>query len=304
MLEKASGLSGGSDFMLAFAPERTIEGRALEELRTLPQVIGGLNHGSADAAASIFGFMTNATFMLNTLEEAELVKLVNNTYRDVTFAFANEISLISRKWGADTKRVIEAANHGYARSQVPMPSPGVGGYCLEKDPYILAQSSKVKKHDPMIITQGRNVSERMIDSVAIDMKNFLDARHPQEKNPKIFLLGFAFKGKPATSDMRGSTTVKLVERLREMGYKNIYGYDPVVKRPEITAHRVKYAATPDVGFKDAHVIGVMNNHVAFEALNLKPLLKSASSPAMLFDSWAVYTPENVRKVKGIHYARL
>ncbi len=304
ILEEASGLTGGSDFLLSFAPERTIEGKALEELRTLPQVIGGLNHVSSDATANIFGFMTNSTFMLDSLEEAEMVKLVNNTYRDVTFAFANEISLISRKWNVNTKRVIEAANHGYPRSQVPMPSPGVGGYCLEKDPYILAESAKAKNHEPLLITHARNVSERMIDSVAADMVAFLESRHPGRKNQKIFLLGFAFKGKPATSDMRGSTTVKLVERLRALGYTNIFGYDPVVKKPEIKAARVKHVGNPEVGFRGAHVVGVMNNSAAFESLNVGALLKSSASPAMFFDAWSLFSPEAVGKVKGIHYARL
>ncbi|MEK7554906.1 MAG: nucleotide sugar dehydrogenase, partial [Patescibacteria group bacterium] len=304
ILENESGLTGGTDFLLAFAPERTVEGKALEELRTLPQVIGGLNHASADSTANIFGFITNSNFILPSLEEAEMVKLVNNTYRDVTFAFANEISLVSRRWGIDTKRVIEAANHGYPRSQVPMPSPGVGGYCLEKDPYILSESAKAKNYDMHFITHARAVSERMIDSVASEMKHFLTTHHSGRKNPKIFLLGFAFKGKPATSDMRGSTTVKLAERLRGMGYTNIFGYDPVVKKADISAIGVKHAATLERGFEGACAVGIMNNHIAFEGIDLSSLFKGTANPTMFFDAWALYNPEVVAKNKGVHYARL
>lgn len=167
ILERVSGLHGGQDFLLAFAPERTVEGKALEELRALPQIVGGLNHASADAAANIFSFITNSTVFVNSLEEAEMVKLINNTYRDVTFGFANEVSLISRRWGVDTKRVIEAANHGYERSRIPMPSPGVGGYCLEKDPFIFALSAREKNYEPLLFLHARRVSDQMISMIAV-----------------------------------------------------------------------------------------------------------------------------------------
>ena len=140
ILEKESGLKAGEEFFVAFAPERTIEGKALEELRNLPQVIGGLNQSSADLAANIFRHLTHSTVLVDSLEEAEIVKLINNSYRDVTFSFANEVSLICHRFGIDTHRVIEAANRGYERSNVPLPSPGVGGACLEKDPFIFIES--------------------------------------------------------------------------------------------------------------------------------------------------------------------
>ena len=96
-LEKESGLVSGKDFSVAFAPERTIEGKALRELRTLPQVIGGIDKVSTDLAASVFNRLTHSTVLVDSLEEAEVVKLINNTYRDVHFAFANELSLIGNK---------------------------------------------------------------------------------------------------------------------------------------------------------------------------------------------------------------
>src|SRR3989338_148736 len=129
MLEKTSGLTAGEDFFIAFAPERTVEGKALEELRTLPQVIGGVNRMSANLASDIFNLMTHTIHIVDSLGEAEVVKLINNTYRDVTFAFANEVSLICQGWGIDTNTVVNAANAGYPRSSVPKPSPGVGGSC-------------------------------------------------------------------------------------------------------------------------------------------------------------------------------
>ena len=304
VLEKASGLTAGVDFLVSFAPERTIEGRALEELRTLPQVIGGINHASADLTANIFSFLTHSNVILDSLEEAEMVKLINNSYRDLTFAFANEIALIGRRWAINAKRVIDAANYGYARSHVPQPSPGVGGYCLEKDPHILAHSARIKDHESLLLTNARAVSDRMLDTIASDMHEFLKARHASVRKPKIFLLGFAFKGVPATSDVRGSTTVALVERLRAKGYTNIHGYDPVVRKGDITASRVAHVADPKAGFAGAHLVGVMNNNATFGSLGMRALLRACAKPAMLFDPWSLYAPEEIAKVRGISHVRL
>src|SRR3989344_1593971 len=207
ILEKSSGLKAGEGFFIAFAPERTIEGKALEELRHLPQVIGGFNHRSAELASSVFSFMTNATVLVDSLEEAEMVKLVNNTYRDVTFAFANEVALIAERWGVDTHRVIDAANYGYDRARVPKPSPGVGGYCLEKDPYIFIDSAGKKGYIPLLFQNARAVSELMVNHVLSEIESFLKKEKKQAQKTKIVILGFAFKGKPVTSDVRGSSTI-------------------------------------------------------------------------------------------------
>lgn len=304
ILEKQSGLKAGEDFLVAFAPERTIEGKALEELRKLPQVIGGINHASCDLVASIFNFMSNSTILVDSLEAAEMVKLVNNTYRDVTFAFANEVALISKSWVIDTKQVIEAANYGYERGRVPMPSPGVGGYCLEKDPFIFIESAKQKGYEPLLAKNARIVSDTMVDFIANDIISFLKKEKAGVKNPKIALLGFAFKGKPVTSDVRGSTTVLLTRKLQDAGYSNIHGYDSAARREDIMAHKVKHALKVEQGFKDADVVAVMNNHPDFETLDIRTLLAQAKNPILFFDTWSLYDTDEVKKVKGVHYQRL
>ena len=304
ILEKESGMKVGDDFLVAFAPERTIEGKALEELRRLPQVIGGINRASCDLVASIFNFMSNSTILVDTLEAAEMVKLVNNTYRDVSFAFANEVALISHAWGIDTKQVIEAANYGYERSRVPMPSPGVGGYCLEKDPFILIDSAKKKGYEPLLARDARMVSDAMIDVVTHTIMSFLKKEKVGVKNPKIVLLGFAFKGKPVTSDVRGSTTVILTKKLQHAGYKNIHGFDAAARKEDIIVHEVKHAPKIEQGFKDADVVVVMNNHPDFESLDIRGLLAKTKKPVLFFDTWSLYDADEVKKVKGVQYRRI
>lgn len=303
-LEKRSGLVAGDDFFVAFAPERTVQGKAIEELRKLPQVIGGVNRVSADLAATVFRFLTNSIVMVDSLEEAEMVKLVNNSYRDVTFAFANEASLIAQRWGIDARRVIEAANHGYARGNIPNPSPGVGGYCLEKDPYIFVASAQAKKYQPLLINSARTVSERIVKEIADSTVAFLTRHKRTKKNPKILLLGFAFKGKPATSDTRGSTTVMLARHLQRAGYKELYGYDAVVANRDIRAHGVVPLRSMREGFKGADAALIMNNHPAFERLDIRTLLKESRMPFFLLDGWGLLKREEVKKVEGVEYHEL
>lgn len=303
LLEEASGLRGGEDFFAVFAPERTIEGKALEELRTLPQVIGGINQASSNLAASIFSLMTKSLAIVDSTEEAEVVKLINNTYRDVTFAFANEVSMVCQKWNIDTNKVIEAANMGYVRSNVPKPSPGVGGYCLVKDPLIFAHGARAAGYEPKLFEYARHVNESILTTLADNVIAHLAALKTKQK-PKIFILGFAFKGNPPTSDLRGSTTVTLAKYLMERGYTNIYGFDPIVPKEEIERLGVKIVKKVEDGFQNADVVLVMNNHPTLKELPVRVFMGKAHIGAALFDTWALYTKEEVLKTKGIFYKRL
>ncbi len=302
ILEKKSGLKAGGDFFVAFAPERTVEGRALEELKKLPQVIGGINWASVDLVASIFNHLTHSVVLVDSLEEAEMVKLVNNVYRDVTFAFANELSLICNKIGIDTRRVIEAANRGYDRGQVPLPSPGVGGVCLEKDPFLFIGSAKNVGYFPKLAQNARDISGLMVDFVATEISSFLKSK--KINSPKILIMGIAFKGRPATSDIRGSTSIGLIARLKKFGFNNIFVYDPVVKSDSIAHLGVKYTDNLKQAFSGADAIVVMNNNPAFEDLNIRSLLSLAHENVLLFDAWGLYKAEEINKVQGVKYKKL
>ncbi len=305
ILEKVSGLTAGEDFFVVFAPERTIEGQALKELRTLPQVIGGLNRASSNVAANIFNLMTDSVFIVDSLEEAEVVKLINNTYRDVTFAFSNEVALVCKQWNIDTNKVINAANMGYARSNVPKPSPGVGGYCLEKDPLIFYESAQRKGYDPLLFKHARTVSDTMVRSVAERITNFLknNARGDMSRH-KIFVIGFAFKGNPPTSDMRGSTTVHLIKYLQKKKCKNIHGYDPLVGDDAIRSLGVNISGNLKNGFKDARAIIIMNDHPEFKTIDVRRLLGDARKDVLLFDTWALYNKDDISRMAHVVYERL
>lgn len=304
VLEKESGLVAGDEFLVAFAPERTVEGKALEELRKLPQVIGGFNHASAEATAGIFSFLTRSIVTLDSLEEAEMVKLINNTYRDVSFGFANEIALIADKWGVNSVKVIKAANFGYERSNVPLPSPGVGGYCLAKDPQIFSASGREKGYLPAILTAGRNVNEKMLKHIASKTIKFLEDKNINLNTASVVLLGIAFKGFPKTSDMRGSQALEIASILRKRGIKNIFGFDTAIPTLEIEKTGLKTMRDFSAIAKRADVILVMNNNPDFALYDLKKVLSARKKPLLVFDGWSVFSRHELGELNNVFYLSL
>lgn len=302
ILEKESGLTAGEDFYLVFAPERTIEGKALKELRELPQVIGGINKESVNVASNLFREITPVIHNVDSLEAAEMVKLINNTFRDVSFAYANELALICDKLNLDTVRLINAANSGYPRDKVPLPSPGVGGYCLSKDPYIFLNTFEKTGLNPKIVKLAREINEHMPFYVVNKIKKYFEDTGKSVKDAKTFVVGFAFKGHPETSDMRDSPTIHLVNGLSSLT-KQIYGYDPLITREEIEKLGVKFCDV-DEGFKGADCVVIMNNHASYKNFDIYNLLSTMNKPALFFDSWQVFLPEDIRKVDGISYGGL
>lgn len=302
-IEETSRLKAGTDFLLAFSPERTVEGKALVDLRVLPQVVGGINDVSAKLAAEILRRVTSEVIIAENLEAAEVVKLINNTYRDLTFAFANEIALIARRWGISARKVIEAANSGYHRSSVPYPSPGVGGYCLPKDNYIFLESARMVGHEPLLFHHSRRVSDTMIDTLTEDVHKFI-SKHHASRNAKVFIMGFAYKGKPPTSDTRGSTTYDLIQKLKERKIHNLFGYDPMVNPEEIRRAGVTHVADPVQGLRDAHAIVVMNNNPAFQQIPIYEHFTSLKWPVLLLDTWGLYPKEKLSALTHVHYLTL
>ncbi len=302
IIERESEMVGGRDFYLAMAPERTVAGRALRELRELPQIIGGLDRTSSELATNLFKTLTSTIVNVDTLESAELIKLIDNTYRDVNFGYSNEIALVCDELGLDSLKIIRAANEGYPRNMIPLPSPGVGGVCLKKDPYIFMYSVRDKKYEPRIIAAARSVNELIVDQIFEKIQDFNRTYHRSGKRMKVFILGFAFKGVPETSDTRDSVTLDLVAKLLK-GRSNLFGFDPVVRPEEIEKASVR-STSVEAGFKGADCIAIMNNHPLFSGLDIYPLLESMNKPAFFFDGWGIYEKEAIEKVPNVIYGRV
>jgi len=288
------------ELALVYAPERTAEGIALHELTTLPQIIGGRNEKSLSRAVDVFRKLTSTVIQVSSIETAEMIKLIDNSYRDVRFAYANEITLICEKLGIDSFECITNANIHYARNNIPLPSPGVGGPCLTKDSYLLANDKDILEflpnHQSLVLT-GRKVNESIPYVLANKIKKIM--LNVNSNNPKIFVIGFAFKGEPETSDIRESSTVTLVNQLKNE-FK-IYGYDPTVPKEIIQSLGVVHVEINE-GFKNADCVVIMTNHKSFKNFDITTLLKESSKPCLFIDCWHLFDKKIFEKNKNIIYS--
>ncbi|MCK5342520.1 MAG: nucleotide sugar dehydrogenase, partial [Candidatus Heimdallarchaeota archaeon] len=282
ILEKGSKLKVGRDFYLAYAPERTTEGQALKELRSNPQIIGGYDEKSKELAARLFNSLTHSVIDVESLEAAEMCKLIDNTYRDHIFAFANQLAPLAEKIGVDLCRLIDAVNHGYSRNSVPRPSPGVGGACLSKDPYILGEVFRKHRLNPSLVLGARKVNEKGPILVRNKLKKLLSSVGKDIKKARILLVGLAFKGKPETSDLRDSTSVWFLDCLPSK--TNVCAYDPIVPKREIEKLGIE-AVSIEEGFKGADAVVFLNNHASYVDLNVFELAKTMHRPAVFIDTW-------------------
>ncbi len=289
-------------FYLAFAPERTIEGKALSELKYLPQVVGGLDEESLNKASEIFIQVTRTITRVGSLETAEMIKILDNSYRDLTFAFANEMAMVARQLGLNAVEFIEAANFGYPRTNVPVPG-FVGGACLEKDPHILVDFATMAGYTPRLVATARTINESLPGFTADIVVKHCLAKGKDIKNAKIFVSGLAFKGRPETDDLRGSPTVDFLNCLKDAGAQNIFGHDFVVKEEAITGLGIT-PCTLEEGFRGADGVLFMNNHASYEYFDIEKLLPYLNPHALFFDGWHLFDSKVVRLHNNIIYEGL
>lgn len=301
LLEEVSGLTVGHDFFVAFCPERTAEGRALKELRELPQIVGGYDQHSRELGMRLFNENTHTVVDVGSLEAAEMCKLLDNTYRDAIFAYANQMAMLTEKLGLNLKELVTKVNLGYGRNTIPYPSPGVGGPCLSKDPYILENNFSAFGLDCAVTSAARRINESAPRLIYERCRDMLSSVGKDIHQNKIFIIGFAFKGEPVTSDLRDSTTLWFLDYLHEQGVENIWGYDPVVEDRELEHLGVRVCGLEE-GFKDAVAVIIMNNHRSYSDLNINSLLASMNKPAVFYDGWNIFPPQDMRNMPGILFA--
>ncbi|MBX2916344.1 MAG: nucleotide sugar dehydrogenase [Cyclobacteriaceae bacterium] len=301
-LEEKTQLVCGLDFHLSFAPERTAEGKALKELRSLPQIIGGYNVDSLEATAAIFREVTPTLVKVDSLEEAEMAKLINNSFRDYIFGYANQVARIASHFNINIVDVIRAANEGYPRDPVPLPSPGVGGPCLTKDPYIFAHVAESASLDGSIFRNGRNINISMHTHVVDGLAAQLASLNKNVSTSKILVCGLSFKGNPETGDLRDSTSVEIAQLLQRIT-PHVYGYDAIASADDIRALKLKPVSLPE-GFSGMDAVLFLNNHKSFERLDVFEMVRAMNERPVVYDAWDLFREEDVLHVKPAVYMGL
>lgn len=291
-------------YYLAFCPERTLEGKALEELSTLPQIIGGVDEDSGKKAASIFREITSTIIDVRNSKTAEMIKLVDNASRDVSFAYANEIARLCDVSKISAIEVINSGKIGYPRTNLPMPGP-VGGPCLEKDGHILVQSYKELNIFPEITSNARLINERLIPEALESTKKYFKSKKKNNLK-KISILGLAFKGIPETDDLRGSTVYQIIKYVNK-AFKTaaIFGHDPVIEKKVIRNEvKVKSLNKISQAFTDSDLIIIANNHPAYKELDIEELSKSMNESGIIYDFWNNYNPDNLLLNNNVKYTSI
>lgn len=293
----------GRDIDVAFCPERTLEGRALYELTHLPQIIGAASERGSIRLAQVFNAITPTVIRVRDPETAEMIKLIDNTSRDVGFAFANEVARLCGAVGISAAEVITFGKLGYARTQLPMPGP-VGGPCLSKDSHILVESMADRGVMPEIAAAARTINERLMVETARYMAGQVLPWH-RSGALKVTMMGLAFKGQPETNDLRGSTAIPLLAELRRMMPEAVFcGYDPIVSAQDLAALGLTPVADLTEAFDRSHLVIIHNNHPAFQAMPLSRLASGMSRPGMVYDFWNSFVPDRLTLDTGIRYVAL
>lgn len=227
ILEDVSGLECPSDFHLAFCPERVLPGNLMQELVNNERIIGGIDQDSTAMAKELYSCFVKGKLHETDVLTAELAKLMENTYRTVNIALANELALITERVGGDVWKAIKMANH-HPRVNIHLPGPGVGGYCLTKDPWFLISQygdSKIIK-DAMEINAA--MPAHVVDLVAQALKGIDRGLN----GAKVAVLGVAYKAN--VSDPRESPGYEIYRILTEGGAE-VRLHDPYVE--EYMGHR-------------------------------------------------------------------
>ena len=272
LLAKLSGKREENIFV-SMCPERTVEGKALEELMTLPQIISGNNSTALSMARQIFEKISPNVIEAESLEEAELAKLYCNTWRDINFSVGNAFCLAAQKFGVDGVNVISLANTGYSRAGISRPG-FVAGPCLEKDAYILTDNMPDCASKNLILT-ARKISESLEDFVVDWVKQQINSEKP------VVLSGMAFKGRPETSDLRGSSSVNIAKKLFKAGY-SLRLHDFVTDAEDLKSLNLgEVFEDLQTACNGAEALLILNNHQSYEDFQLP------ESNLKVLDTWKV-----------------
>lgn len=265
-----AGLEIGTELFVSHSPERVIPGRVFEELVSNDRIIGGINAESAKLTVDLYQSFVQGTMHETDATTAELVKVMENTYRDVNIAFANELAKIANTLGVNIWEAIRLANF-HPRVNIHQPGPGVGGHCIAVDPWFLVE---LDPQNAQMIHLARKTNDGMPSYTANLTRDILKAKGIE--SPKVAVLGLAFKGN--IDDMRESPSTDVIEHIASLGLDYV-AFDPHIKTNNIANQ------TQDLeeAISGADAVLVLTDHQAFRDLSTEQL-SSAMRTKIIIDT--------------------
>lgn len=305
-LETKHSLKEGKDFFLAFVPERITEGRAIEELKKIPKIIGVYSDAAFEPISQLFQRTGGKTIRVRNPMTAEFCKLTDNSFRSTIFSYANEIAMYANELNINAEEVINAVNDHYERNHIPQPG-FVSGYCLSKDPYIFELGflkNKKNRDFQSIWYYGRRTNDYLVEFIVSKvLKNM-----KKTEDSCVTILGLSFK--EDVDDFRMSHSFKIIEMLNKAGIKKFNLYDPnldknrYTKLPEaiLPLAMIKSDILDKNVFTDASAVIICDRHESLRKTNtiqrLTELLKNTKDDCYLFDGWDVWKEAiNIERIR-------
>ncbi|PKM48967.1 MAG: UDP-N-acetyl-D-mannosamine dehydrogenase [Firmicutes bacterium HGW-Firmicutes-7] len=280
---KKSGLKIGEELYVGYCPERVLPGQILFELVNNNRIIGGIDRKSAEKIKDLYQTFVKGEIYLTDTTTAEICKIVENTYRDVNIAFANELAKICENIGTDVWRVIKLCNK-HPRVNIHQPGPGVGGHCLAVDPWFIVEKNPELAR---IIKLARETNDSMPQFIFNKIENILKNTKGAKK---VTILGITYKAN--IDDTRESPIINLIKLLEKHNHK-ISVVDPCVKEFRYKVENVAEAA------KDSNLLVLAVNHKDFKEIDFDNLAKKMRNKIVL--DTRNYFDKNIIERKGFKY---
>lgn len=259
-----SGLKAGKDFMLAYSPERVLPGKIIEEIVNNTRVIGGIDERSTKAGKDLYSVFVKGDILMTNATTAEMVKLMENTYRDINIAIANEFAHLADRFGVDAWEAINIANY-HPRVNILKPGPGVGGHCISVDPWFLVEAAP--DISPLVHT-----ARELNDGQPAYVIDTIRKKTGSLENKKVTVLGLSYKAN--IDDLRESPAIEIVELLVEAKAK-VTTFEPYKIQANI--HGTQNAANLEEALENSDLILLLVPHNEFTALKPEQVKQKTSA---------------------------
>lgn len=296
IIERESGLKGGVDFDLAFSYERVMPGRLIEFIVNMPRVVGGITPQATQRAVELYSKICKDKIYTTDALTAELSKTIENAYRDVNIAFANEMALVCESLGVNVYEIIDLINARHDR-HMHIPGAGVGGHCLPKDPWLLRYGLYEYgnwKIEPESIAVARRVNNHMPIHMADLVENALYVKGVSMQDATITILGLSYLEN--SDDTRNTPAAILTAALQSRGAK-VRLHDPYVKGWEFYPHKIETDII--AASTESDCLALATKHREYFTLNLDEIKKVMRTP-IIVDGRNVFDTQTVID-KGFEY---
>ncbi len=287
---RAAGLEPGRDVEVAFSPERTDPGNKLFDTRSIPKVVGGCTPTANAASRALYGRCIDNVVMVSSPRVAEMVKLLENTFRSVNIALANEMAMMCDHLGIDVWEVIEAAATKPFGFMPFYPGPGLGGHCIPVDPLYLTWKARAEGFEPRFIELAGQINAQKPEFVAQKVMDALNDRRKALRGSRILALGVAYKRD--VDDVRESPALDVMSLLLDKGAEITFS-DPFVSEVELRGRKLRSVAADAKNLADADAVLLLTDHTAFD----RPGIAAAAS--LLID-----TRNAFKGIAGDHILRV